>query len=739
VDLDGTLIKTDLLWESLAILLRRNPFRLVSILFWWTRGRAFLKQKLAGLVQVDAATLPYNEPFLAFLRTEKHNGRALILVTASDRNMARPVFNHVGLFDELLASDGKINLRGPAKLKRLNERFGPRGFDYAGNSPVDLPVWAGARQAIVVNANRELVQRAAQQTTVGRTFIDGYSPLFQLRRVFHVLLVESRYLYAIFGGLLLTAAFPKIGIAGLAWVAPAFMLAAGHGKTGTDTFRIGYVAGLAHFLSSLAWLLRIPVAGYPVLGWTALCAYLALYPAVWLWMVCRTPGSGGPWSRRTLWALTGAAIWVALEMIRARLLGGFPWNLVGASQFRLTPLIQIASFTGVYGVSFLVVWTSLSLLSALFVLLRHPEKRFSWQSEVILPLAVLTAVLLFGMTRLREQNPDAPTLRVTFVQPSIPQTMIWNEGESARRFAHLIETSGQALTSNTDLLLWPESAVPGMIRYDDETKQAISTLAQSNRVWIILASDDAEPARNPQESDDADYFNASFLISPDGILAARFCKQKLVMFGEYIPLADWLPFVKWFTPVTGGYTPGDRFVPFEFELERRALPPRSSNEGSQAADAAFDAPTRVKTSTSICFEDVFPHVIRKCVEKDTDFLLNLTSDAWFGEGAAQWQHAAAAVFRAVENGLPLLRSCNNGLTCWVDARGRLRQIFRDETGSVYGPGVMIAEIPLLVPGQERATTSYSKNGDWFGWTCVGIAFAAALAKTRRKTATCANS
>jgi apolipoprotein N-acyltransferase len=147
----------------------------------------------------------------------------------------------------------------------------------------------------------------------------------------------------------------------------------------------------------------------------------------------------------------------------------------------------------------------------------------------------------------------------------------------------------------------------------------------------------------------------------------------------------------------------------------------------------------VKTSTSICFEDVFPHVIRKCVEKDTDFLLNLTSDAWFGEGAAQWQHAAAAVFRAVENGLPLLRSCNNGLTCWVDARGRLRQIFRDETGSVYGPGVMIAEIPLLVPGQERATTSYSKNGDWFGWTCVGIAFAAALAKTRRKTATCANS
>jgi phosphoserine phosphatase len=109
VDLDGTLIKTDLLWESLARLLRRNPFQLLPVLFWWMRGRAFLKQQLARRVKIDPAALPYHEPFLAYLREQKAAGRKLILVTASDRDMALPVANHVGLFDEVLGSDGKTN------------------------------------------------------------------------------------------------------------------------------------------------------------------------------------------------------------------------------------------------------------------------------------------------------------------------------------------------------------------------------------------------------------------------------------------------------------------------------------------------------------------------------------------------------------------------------------------------------------------------------------------------------
>jgi 4-hydroxybenzoate polyprenyltransferase/phosphoserine phosphatase len=170
VDLDGTLIKTDLLWEHLVRLLRKNPLFLFAALSWWTRGRAFLKQQLARRVQIDPATLPFHREFLSWLREQKAAGRKIILATASDLKMAQPVAEQVGLFDEVLASDGKTNLRSRNKLKLLVQRFGDRGFDYAGNSSADLAVWGGAREAIVVNASRSLARKAAARATVGRVF-----------------------------------------------------------------------------------------------------------------------------------------------------------------------------------------------------------------------------------------------------------------------------------------------------------------------------------------------------------------------------------------------------------------------------------------------------------------------------------------------------------------------------------------------------------------------------------------
>ena len=129
------------------------------------------------------------------------------------------------------------------------------------------------------------------------------------------------------------------------------------------------------------------------------------------------------------------------------------------------------------------------------------------------------------------------------------------------------------------------------------------------------------------------------------------------------------------------------------------------------------APERVKTAVLICFEDGFPELARGYVRDDTDFLVNLTNDGWFGDGAAQWQQAAAAIFRSVENGVPLVRCCNNGLTCWSDATGRLRRIFRDPDGSVYGPGALTIDLPV---GVKRTATFYNRHGDWFGWACVGV-------------------
>jgi phosphoserine phosphatase len=170
VDLDGTLIKTDLLWESLVQYLRRNPPGIFPVLFWWSRGRAFLKRQLADRVRVDPATLPFNEKFLAWLREQKASGRKIVLATASDFQVAKPVSDHFEIFDEVLASDGRTNLRGANKLKALVEKFGERGFDYAGNSSVDLAVWRGAHAAIVVNASRSVEKRAALCAEVERYF-----------------------------------------------------------------------------------------------------------------------------------------------------------------------------------------------------------------------------------------------------------------------------------------------------------------------------------------------------------------------------------------------------------------------------------------------------------------------------------------------------------------------------------------------------------------------------------------
>jgi len=720
VDLDGTLIKTDLLWEYLARYLRRNPLAIFPILWWWSRGRARLKQKLAQRVTLDPTTLPYHPEFLGWLRGQKVGGRKLVLATASDLHMALPVAAYVGLFDEVLGSDGRTNLRGGNKVKVLTEKFGVKGFDYAGNSTMDYAVWRGSRLAIVVNASPAVLREAARCTELGPVFCEHYSAHLIARRVCAELLLHSGYLAAAGAGLVLAESFPKNGIAGLAWVAPALIVLAARGRSGAEAWRVGYVAGLAAALGSFAWLLLIPVTGFPILGWVALAAYLAIYPALWVWLVAydESPQIPDSWGRRTLWAITGAAAWVALEMLRARLFSGLPWNLLGTSQYTMTPLVQIASYAGVYGVSFLIVWASLSLYSAGRLILRQPASRFAWQGEIILPLLTVALLFAWGTTRLAPLETNAktvtltsklPYLRVTLVQPSIPQTMLWNSDDDTNILHHVLHMSQSALTNETDLLIWPEAALTEEVRYDEATYRGVTGLARSNHVWLIIGSDDEEPpASGSTNSADALYYNSSFLVSPYGQLYNVYHKRKLVAFGEYIPLVRWLPFIKWFTPITGGFTPGDHAIPFE-------LPD-----------------LKVKTAVLICFEDIFPDFVREYAGDDTDFLVNITNDGWFGTGSAQWQQAAAASFRAVENGLPLLRCANNGLTCWIDSHGRIRELFKDDQGTVYGPGTLSVEIPLLATGEKRTPTFYHLHGDEFGWGCVMITSLIIMSKLRRR-------
>lgn len=385
-----------------------------------------------------------------------------------------------------------------------------------------------------------------------------------------------------------------------------------------------------------------------------------------------------------------------MEMGIARILTGFPYSL-GVSQFRWLRLIQIASVTGVYGVSFLVVWVSVALAVATLVAFPRPASYRLWLGELALPLAALAGVVWFGFARLAHIELTGRELKVALVQPAIPQFVIWDPNEKTNRFNKLVALSEQALAEQPELLIWPESALPNfMTRYNLAIHHAITNLVLPHRTWMILGANDFRARENSGNPLQVDWFNSSFLVDPKGELIARYHKRHLVMFGEYMPLGRWFPFLNRFRSLGRGFKSGDGPVPFQL------------------------TEPKAKISVLICSEDVFPHLVREYVEADTDFLLNLTNDGWFGNSAAQWQHGVAALFRAVENGLPLVRCTNNGLSCWIDAQGRLHDVYYPGTKDIYGAGFKLVRIPLLPPEQTRAPTFYRQHGDWFGWSCVGL-------------------
>lgn len=187
VDLDGTLIKTDMLFETFLLLIKKNPFYLVFCLWWWVSGgKAYLKEQIANRVQINPALLPYSQNFLSFLKDEKSKGRQLILATASNKGLANSIANYLGIFSEVIASDGVCNLRGKAKRDVLNQKFGQGKYDYAGNSKDDLKVWGSARSAILVNPDASVLRQSKKMERVAQVFASGNQFIRTLPRLLRV-------------------------------------------------------------------------------------------------------------------------------------------------------------------------------------------------------------------------------------------------------------------------------------------------------------------------------------------------------------------------------------------------------------------------------------------------------------------------------------------------------------------------------------------------------------------------
>jgi apolipoprotein N-acyltransferase len=528
-----------------------------------------------------------------------------------------------------------------------------------------------------------------------------------------------RYGLAALAGLALGLAYPKFNLFWLAWLAPGLLLLLSLGQGGWTTLRVGYIGGLVQFLVGFYWLLLIPNRAVAITAWLLVGVLMPLYIAAWAWVCCRCwpiaeqrgKVSGQPsqlaarllavsWQRRAGWAFICAGAWVAMEMAIARIFNGFPYSL-GLSQFKFLPLIQMASVTGVYGVSFIVVWTSAALACA-FVLAQSARPGLSvFARELAAPGVALAAILLFGCLKLFTPELPGARLKVALIQPGIPQTIIWDVNERTNRLHKLVELSNQAMAHGADLLVWPEAALPeNMVGRNRDTQELITALVRSNGVWMVFGGIDNGVKRDATGGAETFRFNAAFFIDPAGDLVSRYFKRRLVIFGEYTPGARWLPFLKHLGMRGGGLEPGRG--PVHFQMTR----------------------PRARIAPLICFEDVFPQVTRESVDEDTDFLLNLTNNGWFGTGAAQWQHAVAALLRAVENGVPLVRCTNNGLTCWIDVRGRIHDAYFPGSTDIYQAGYKIVEVPLRNSAGESHRTLYNRCGDAFGWSCFAVVLAA---------------
>jgi apolipoprotein N-acyltransferase len=497
-----------------------------------------------------------------------------------------------------------------------------------------------------------------------------------------------RYLLALLSGAMLALSFPRPGISPLVWFAfvPLFIAAAGvPPRLG---FKLGFVAGFSAYAGILYWL-NIVMTNYGKLHWTVsgtlyltLAAYLALYPGLVLWLMRRGEGRGIP-------ALCSfPVLWVGGELIRSYILTGFPWAILGYSQYRTLPLIQICDLTGVYGVSFLVALANV-VFYRIWVWLREKDAPYPVAGLATL-LVLLAATLGYGFSALNRVE-KGPLQRVLLVQGNIPQDVKWDPAFQESTVATYERLSRKGCQSGGTLVIWPESALPFYLQGEPAYAARVRALAVELKSCLVTGS----PAF---EKDGAlvRYLNSAFLISPTGAVIGRSDKLHLVPFGEYVPLASLFPFVNKLVAGIGDFSPGKSALPLET--------------------------TGGKVGVLVCFEGIFPEIARAYVQAGAGVLVNITNDAWFGNSSAPYQHLSMTVFRAVENRVPLVRAANTGISSVIDSKGHIRGMT-----ALFEEATLAAEVRRGVGG-----SFYSRHGDLFALVCLGACLLLVFVCFRKK-------
>ena len=504
------------------------------------------------------------------------------------------------------------------------------------------------------------------------------------------------FLLALLSGALLALSFPKFGHPAFAWIALApLLVAVAHRPQPTRrAFALGLTTGAVYFCGTLYWLvetmttfggLNTALAAFAA---GVLIAYLSIYPGLFALIQARLVRTMG---KQTL--LLAPAVWVATEMGRTYVLDGFPWELLGYSQATVLPFAQLASVAGVYGLSALVALVS---AAAAYAAVDRSQRR--WRVAAVVAV-VLLGTAVWGTARLARgtlRSSGVP-VRVAVLQGNIPQDEKWDPAMRGTIMQRYVDMTREAIGRDAQFILWPESATPQPYEQDLAAADAIRRLAREAKVTLLIGSDQVEPVRpvaagtRPSER----FYNAAYLIQPDGTTAAIYRKIHLVPFGEYVPFSRLLFFVGPLVEAVSEFTPGSDAV---------LLPVRGH-----------------LASTAICYEVIYSSLMRSFVTHGSELLTTITNDAWYGWSSAAYQHWEQASLRSIEQGRYLARAANTGISGFVDPYGRVLQ-----RSNMFQSAVMAEDLRFIT-----ARTIYSYIGDVAGWASVALTAAALLLSRRR--------
>ncbi|MDI6755417.1 MAG: apolipoprotein N-acyltransferase [Thermodesulfobacteriota bacterium] len=486
-----------------------------------------------------------------------------------------------------------------------------------------------------------------------------------------------------FSGFLLILAFPKFNLEILAWVALIPLLWAIRKKAPPRAAFLGFVTGLVFFTGLLYWIYNVLKEYGHLPGWISifllilLTAYLALYFSLFAFLLRWVAGKTN--LPETLFA---PPLFVSLEYLRGLIFTGFPWELLGYSQFLTLPLVQISDITGVYGVSFIIVLANASLYRLAITL---PHRGWIPALKEVLASGIIIALCgAYGVWKLSALETKArmeTTFRVALIQGNIRQDVKWEPRYQEETLKIYSDLTLRVKDQRPDLIVWPETATPFFFQSAYPFQTRILELAHQVNAPLLFGAPAFE-----RQGRKADYFNSAFLISPEKKILGRYDKIHLVPFGEYAPLSGFLGFTRDIIGAIGDFTPGKGVV-------NLSLP--WGNFG-----------------VLICYEAIFPDLTRQFVEQGAQFLVNITNDAWFGRTSAPYQHLSMVTLRAVENRVSIVRAANTGVSALIDTSGRIVQstdLFTRETLS--------GKIHL-----NKSPTFYTKWGDVFSYLCLGVTF-----------------